>query len=49
MGSDSFCGCGADAVGGSTDPDVGTDFYCILKERSVWKLNIGGTIKHLTL
>lgn len=35
MGSDLFCGCGTDTVGGRTDPDVGTNFYCIIKEVSV--------------
>lgn len=38
----SVAACWADAVGGSTDPDVGTDFYGIIKEVSVWKLNITG-------
>lgn len=42
MGSDSFSGCGADAVGGSADPDVGTNLHCLVKEISVGKLNITG-------
>lgn len=49
MGSDSVCGCGAEAMGGSPDPDVGTDVYCVVKERSVWKLNIMGSYETLNL
>lgn len=33
MGSDSVCGCGAEAMGGSPDPDVGTDVYCVVREK----------------
>ena len=42
MDSNLLCGCGADAVGGSTDPDVGTNFHCIIKKISGQKLNITG-------
>lgn len=35
-------------MGGSTNPDVGTNFCYIVKKISGWKLNTQGTIKHLT-
>lgn len=50
MGSDLFCGCGTDTVGRSTDPDVGTNFYCIIKEVKCFRNSISqGTIKHLVI
>lgn len=49
MGSDVLCGCGADAVGGRTDPDVGSNFQCIEKKISGRKLNITGNYLTLNL